>query len=66
MYEQVKQVRSIGPETTRRRYSVFGQSSSGLNVFVCRFLTAQMPPPGFESIRSVIHLVSSIPFMKGS
>jgi coiled-coil and C2 domain-containing protein 2A len=59
-------IKSIGPHTADRNYKLFGTSSAGLNVFICRYLTAQQPPKGFDSRRSCIHLISNIPFMNDS
>lgn len=60
----IETLRKVIPETHDRPYKVFGVNSSGLSVFVCRFLTSQPPPQGFNSRRACLHLVSNIPFMK--
>lgn len=57
-------IHAIGPHTKDRVYKLFCANSSGLNVFVCRYLTPQQPPPGFESRRAILHLASMMPFMK--
>jgi hypothetical protein len=57
-------IRAIGPHTKDRPYKLFGTNSSGLNALVCRYLTPQKPPAGFESRRAVLHLASMMPFMK--
>jgi coiled-coil and C2 domain-containing protein 2A len=59
----LKSIQSIGPHTLGRNYRLFGTDSSGHNVFIPRFLTAQEPPKGYESRRACVHLISSIPFM---
>lgn len=57
-------VRALNHVTAHRQYKLFGADSQGCHVFVGRYLTPQRPPAGFESRRSCVHLVSSIPFMK--
>ena len=59
----LKSIQSIGPHTQNRNYRLFGTNSSGYSVFIPRFLTAQQPPPGYDSRRACVHLISSIPFM---
>jgi len=60
----LRDVKALNQVTARREYKLFGTDSKGCNVFVGRYLTSQRPPTGFESRRSCVHLVSSIPFMK--
>lgn len=60
----LEQVRDINEHTAHRPYKLFAMNSSGLQVFLCRFLTSQSPPPEFHSRRACIHLVSMIPFVK--
>ena len=57
---------AINPVTSTRSYKVFCQNSSGLYVFIPRFLTPTRPPSGFENRRACIHLVSNIPFLPDS
>jgi coiled-coil and C2 domain-containing protein 2A len=58
------EMRKLGDHTKYRPYQAFGMHSSGQNMFLCRYLTPQAPPPGFQSMRACLHLVSAIPFMK--
>lgn len=46
-----------------RTYKVVVTNSSGLQVLLCRYLTSCAPPPPFRSLRSLLHLVSTIPFL---
>lgn len=57
-------VKELNEHTAARPYKLFAMNSSGLQVFLCRFLTSQQPPPGFQSRRAAIHLVSLLPFVK--
>ena len=59
----LKNVKSTGAHTESRNYKLFGTDSNGFNVFLCRYLTAQQPPKGYESRRACVHLISNIPFM---
>lgn len=56
-------IQHIGVHTRERKYRLFGTNSGGYNVFIPRYLTAQEPPPGYESRRACVHLISTIPFM---
>ena len=62
----LQSLRSKGLHTKNRKFKCFGTNSDGLSVLVCRYLTAQKPPPGFSTRRSIIHLVSMIPFIEDS
>ena len=59
----LKSIKAVGAHTKDRNYKLFGTNSSGFNVFICRYLTAQQPPKGYESRRACVHLISNIPFM---
>ena len=60
----IQSLRSKGMHTKNRKFQCFGTNSDGLSVLVCRYLKAQKPPPGFSTRRSIIHLVSLIPFVQ--
>lgn len=47
-----------------RDYKIFVTNSSGLQVHLSRYLTSSVPPEGYNSIRSLLHLVSSVPFLR--
>jgi coiled-coil and C2 domain-containing protein 2A len=57
-------IKKYSAATTARPFSIFCANSSALNVLVCRYLTGMPPPEKFSSRRAVLHLVSSVPFMK--
>jgi hypothetical protein len=57
-------IRELNEWTAERPYKLFAMNSSGLQVFICRYLTSQKPPEGFQTRRGAIHLVSMIPFVK--
>jgi hypothetical protein len=44
--------------TAKRPYKPFAVNSSGFQVFICRYLTSQKPPDGFQTRRGAIQLVS--------
>jgi hypothetical protein len=55
---------AIGPHTKKRGYVVFATNHMGHSVFIPRFLCTDMQiPAGFTSRRSLVHLVSLLPFM---
>lgn len=62
----LKSLKDLADYTATRNYKAFCTNSSGLSVLICRYLTTQVPPPGFKSRRSLIHLVNMIPFMRDS
>lgn len=48
-----------------RRFNIFATNSQGLQIFLCRYLTPQAPPPDYPiNLRALLHLVSLLPFMK--
>jgi hypothetical protein len=57
-------ISNVGPFTKKRNYMVFATDHTGHSVFIPRFLSSSMSlPPGFPNRRSLVHLVSLIPFM---
>lgn len=64
--EWIKRLHDLGPHTKTRVYKAFAVNSSGDNVLICRFLTPQCPPRGFQSRRACLHLLSMMPFMRDS
>jgi hypothetical protein len=60
----LESLREVNEMTRNRPYKLFGMNSSGYQVFICRYLTSQLPPPGYHSRRACLHLVSMIPFVK--
>lgn len=60
----LKELAEFAPYTANRRYKLFATTSSGKLAFVCRYLTPQVPPAGYGNRRSVLHLVSMIPFLQ--
>ena len=57
-------ISSIGPHTMRRNYVLFATDHTGYSVFIPRYLSATMNrPEGFSSRRSLVHLVSQLPFI---
>ena len=59
-------IHAIDEFMKERPIKAFAMNSQGLNVFLCRYLLPQAPPPGYHSRRACLHLVSQIPFMKDS
>lgn len=58
---------NLTPYTKYRPYTVFATDNTGYNVFLPRFLTTGMQiPTGFHTRRSILHLVSLIPFIPDS
>jgi len=49
--------------TKDRKFKAFGMNSEGQYTLICRYLTAQPPPDGYNTTRSVIHLVSQLPYI---
>lgn len=62
----LKDLRGISNHTKDRPYSIFAMNNKGFKVLICRYLTAQRPPDGYESRRACINLVTLIPFMVDS
>jgi coiled-coil and C2 domain-containing protein 2A len=60
----LENIKELNEHTAQRPYKLFAVNSSGLQVFLSRYLTAQAPPDGYTSRRAVLHLVSMIPFVK--
>jgi hypothetical protein len=59
-------LKSYGGSILSRSFKIMATNSSGQDVLLCRYLTPQRPPTGFNSRRSCIHLVSMIPFLTDS
>lgn len=62
----INDVRRYASYTRKRNYSLFGCDSNGMNVFICRFLSAMKPPMEITSPRGCVHLVKQLPFIKDS
>lgn len=55
---------AIGPHTMRRKYVIFATDHNGHSVFIPRYLTGAIKrPEGFSSRKSLLHLVSQLPFI---
>ena len=55
---------NYSPHTKTRNYALFATNNIGHAVFIPRFLTESTElPPGFNSRRSIVHLVASIPYI---
>ena len=52
--------------TKKRVYTLFGDSSEGYKVLICRYLTPQEPPSMITTRRGCLHFASMIPFMPDS
>jgi len=59
----MRELSSYSRITKERKFKAFGMSSEGQYTLICRYLTAQPPPDGYNTARSVIHLVSQLPYM---
>eukprot|EP01035_Chromulina_nebulosa_P018024 gene18024-23665_t len=56
-------LRNLQNKCPDRLFKIFAMSSSGLDVFIPRYLIPQKPPDEFLSKRACLHLVSLIPFL---
>ena len=65
LQQWLKDLKEIGPHTSKRQYTIFGTNSDGLSVLICRYLRAQKPPACIPATRrACVHLVSLIPFIQ--
>lgn len=54
---------NVSSSTRDRPYKCFGMNSEGLQTLICRYLSPLKPPEGYTSMRSLVHLVSMVPFL---
>lgn len=57
-------LRTLHPWMEDRDLEIFVSTSTGYRAHVCRYLTPQQPPPGYDTRRACLHLVSLIPFLE--
>jgi hypothetical protein len=54
---------NVSQQTHDRPFKCFGMNSEGLQTLICRYLSPLKPPEGYTSLRSIVHLVSMVPFL---
>lgn len=59
----LRSLADVSQATKDRPYKCFGMNSEGLQTLLCRYLSPLEPPDGYTTMRSVVHLVSMLPYL---
>jgi hypothetical protein len=59
----IRNLSQVSQQTRDRPYKCFGMNSEGLQVLISRYLSPLKPPEGYNTMRSVVHLVSMFPYL---